>query len=525
MDNKAPSSAEWLEPPVEQEGLARYVETIRERWRLILLAVIATTAVAVLYVTFATKAYQAEADLLITPVSSTDITLTSLGLLRDSTDPTQPVETAARLVTNVDVARLARKELKTNETANELLSHVSVAPVAGSNIVSITASATSPGQARDLANAFAAAVVEDRTALMHQQIDQALPGLEAQLAKAPEQAVGPNTLGAVVVELQTLQESDDPTIRVETTADAPTAPSSPKPTLSIVGGIIAGLALGIGAAFAAQGLDPRLRRESQLRRLYRLPILARIPKEGRSTQGKPLNPRHTSPVTSEAYRTLRSTIQASRAAGPGGRVIVVTGPSPSEGKTSTAVSLAASLALSGSRVMLIEADLRRPSLSEVLQTSPENGGVVGVLIENVSLRDALMTTPLYGPNLQVLLADYEGSWIAELFSIPAAIQLVEDARGLADYVIIDSPPLNEVVDALPLARHADDVLIVVRLGQSRLDKIAQLGELLAENGIRPAGFTVVGTPRPKRGEYHYFGEFENDGKKRRLIGATTTKQG
>ncbi len=522
-EEKPQSSADWLEPPTEREGLARYVETIRERWRLIALAVIATTAVALAYVSFATKTYEAEADLLVTPVSSTDITLTSLGLLRDSTDPTQPVETAARLVTNVEVAERVRKDLGSAKTANELLEQVSVAPVAGSNIVAITASSPDPDEAAEIANAFAAAVVVDRTEKMHEQIEQSLPGLQEQLAKSPDQAVGPNTLGAVVVELQTLQNADDPTIRVETTAEPPTGPASPKPVLSIVSGIIAGLALGIGAAFAAQGLDPRLRRESQLRRLYRLPILARIPRESRATAGKPLNPRNTSPVTSEAYRTLRSTVQA-RPMGAGAKVLLITGPSPAEGKTSTAVGLAVSLALSGSRVILIESDLRRPTLGDVLQTAPEHGGVVGVLVENVSLENALATTSLFGPNLKVLLADYEGGWITELFSLPAARQMIEDARTMADYVIVDSPPLNEVVDALPLARQADEVLIVVRLGQSRLSKITQLGELLAENEIRPSGFAVVGTPRPKRGDYHYFGDVDLDKKdsKRRLIGPKST---
>jgi receptor protein-tyrosine kinase len=84
--------------------------------------------------------------------------------------------------------------------------------------------------------------------------------------------------------------------------------------------------------------------------------------------------------------------------------------------------------------------------------------------------------------------------------------MIEEARGLADYVVIDSPPLNEVADALPLARAADQVLIVARLGRTRLDKLSQLGELLAENGIRPTGFAVIGVPRPKRDSYHYFKE-------------------
>src|SRR5699024_3291887 len=129
-----------------------------------------------------------------------------------------------------------------------------------SNIVAITGSSSDPQEAADIANAFGAAIVEERTEQMHDQIEKTLPSLEAQLKSSPDQAVGPESVGAVIVELQTLNAASDPTMRVETKAEAPTSPASPKPLLSVVGGIIAGLALGIGAAFAAQGLDPRLRR-------------------------------------------------------------------------------------------------------------------------------------------------------------------------------------------------------------------------------------------------------------------------
>jgi Mrp family chromosome partitioning ATPase len=84
------------------------------------------------------------------------------------------------------------------------------------------------------------------------------------------------------------------------------------------------------------------------------------------------------------------------------------------------------------------------------------------------------------------------------------MKMIDDAETMADYVVIDSPPLNEVVDSMPLARRADEVLIVVRLGESYLKKIEQLGELLAENGVTPTGFAVIGTPRPSRSGYHYY---------------------
>lgn len=488
---------------------------------MVVLSVAIATAVAAVYVVTAPKTYEARADLLVTPVSSDNAVLRNLPLIVESVDPTRDVETASQFVTNIDTAERVKVNLNLPESPRELLEEVSAEPVAQSNIVAVTTKGDSPQEAMDLANGFAAATVEDRTEEIHKSIDQLLGPLEAQLAEASDPTVR-ETLGSQVAQLEALSAAPDPSLRVETEADLPTDQASPRPALSIAGGILAGLVLGIGCAFAMQVLDPRLRREGQLRRLYALPILARIPKEpGRSTRA-PLSPRRLSSASAEAYRTLRSTLERRRT-GRSSRVILVTGPSPSEGKSTTAVNLASSLALAGKRVLLIEADLRRPALGETLGATAEHGGVVSVLIEKVALEDALTATPTYGQNLRLLLADYEGGWIAELFSIPAAERMIDDARQLADFVIIDSPPLNEVVDAMPLARKADDVLLVVRLGKSRLDKIAQLAELLAENGIRPVGFTVVGSPRPSRTDYHYYGgtpdhEISTNGRpKRRLF--------
>ena len=482
---------EWLNPPTEEAGLRRYVETIRERIWLVVLAVAITTTIAVLYVLTAPKTYEATADLLVTPVSSEDPTLTSLPLIRESVDPTRDVETAALLVTNTDVAEIVKERLALDESTRSLLDKVEAEPVAQSNFVAVKATEDSPESAQELANTFADATVSDRTEELHTQV------------RARIDAVGDSLSIAELSQLETLSAAPTPDIRLETEADLPESQASPRPLLSIAGGILAGIVLGIVGAFASQVLDPRLRRESQLRRLYRLPILARIPREpGR--RGKPLSPRNLSAAAAEAYRALRVTL-ASASGGELGKTILVTGPSPGEGKSTTAINLASSLALSGKRVILIEADLHRPSVGSSLGLEAEHGGVVSVLIEHTNLEDALISSPTYGSDLQILVADYEGGWIAELFSIPAAEQMLRDARSLADYVVIDCPPLNQVVDSLPLAQRADDVLIVVRLGKTPLDKMQQLAELLGENGIRPAGFTVVGTRRPKRSEYHYYG--------------------
>jgi Mrp family chromosome partitioning ATPase len=518
------TTSDWLRPPSEREGLQRYVETLRERLWLIIVVLVITTGIAILYVLTATKMYTAESDLLITPVSGDDPVLSSLGLISTSADPTRDVETASRFVTNIEVADAVAKKIGSEEEGKELLGKVTAVPVAGSNIVAVTAKSSSPEEAAELADSFATTAVNQRTNQMHSQIEEQLERLEVQSNGAPNpgelSVEGTTSIEGQIAELQVLATAPDPTIRVQTHATVPTAPSSPKKTLSVIGGIFAGLILGIGAAFAAQALDPRLRREAQLRRRYKLPILARIPRENQS-QSRPIGPDRVSPVVGEGYRTLRATLiglERRRA----GNVILVTGSSASEGKTTSAVNLATSLTLAGKRVILIESDLRHPVLGGVLGVDAEDHGVVSVLLENKTLEQALIPSDSYGPNLQLLLADFSGGWIADLFSIPTAAKLVADARRLADYVIIDSPPLNEVVDALPLARLADTVLLVARIGVTKLDKLGQLAELLDENGVVPAGFALVGTPRPGRNESHYYGE-NRDKKPRRLASRSTAK--
>jgi capsular exopolysaccharide synthesis family protein len=484
--------AAWLEPPEEELGLKRYVETIRERIGLVIVVALITTVAAVAYVVIAPKTYSAEADLLITPVASD--TLPSLPLIRQSADPTRDVETAARLVTTTNVANRVRDQLQLKESADDLLKKVTAEPVAQSNIVAVRAEEHSRSEARDLATAFAEATVTEQTDKLHNEIASQITGLQAQ---GPQGALGDR-----LAELQALSEGPNPTVRVETPADLPQSAAKPRPVLAITGGILAGLVVGIAGAFAAQILDPRLRREEQLRRRYRLPILTRVPKET-SLRDQPLGPRKLSPAAAEAYRTLRGTLDRPNIGGRS-RAILVTGPSPMEGKTTTALNLACSLALAGRRVILIEADLRRPSLGQALGMEEKHAGVVSVLIEETKLKDALMQSAAYGQNLQVLLADFSGGWIAELFSTPAAQQLIDDARSLADFVIIDSPPLTQVIDALPLARKCDEVLIVTRLGRTRLDQLSRLADLLADNDITPTGFTVTGTVRRRRGDYRYY---------------------
>jgi receptor protein-tyrosine kinase len=505
-DIQSVQTADWQLPGEAQQGLRRYVQTIRERWKLIALSVLVTTLAAALYVGTAQKTYKAEADLIITPIAGQDTTLNSIpGLIRESSDPTRNVQTAAKLVTTIDVARKAKGKLNTSRSARSLLNDIQAAPIAQSDLVAITATGATAESAQNLANVFADSVVEDRTEKFHEQVDIRIKALKTQVAGLNEPAGSPtNPLRTQLSELETVRAGNDPTMRVDTRADAPTSPAWPKRNLSIIAGIMAGLALGIGGAFAAQVFDPRLRREDQLRALYRLPILARIPVESRARHESAIAPHQLSPAGVEAYRTLRATLTAPRRGKPElSRAVLITGASPSEGKTTTALNLAASLALAGKRVILIEADLRRPKVGKALGISATRG-IASVLIDGLPLNEALMTSEAYGDNLKLLLVDRAGEWMADQFSLPAAQGLVDEAKEIADYVIIDSPPLAEVIDALPLVQMTDDVVIVCRLGRTHISRLQRLGEILAQYHVRPAGFAVVGVSPTT--EYGYYTE-------------------
>jgi Mrp family chromosome partitioning ATPase len=170
--------------------------------------------------------------------------------------------------------------------------------------------------------------------------------------------------------------------------------------------------------------------------------------------------------------------------------VLVTGSGTGEGKSTAALNLAHALAIASKRVILIEADVHNPGIGSALGIRPERG-VASVLVDGVPLSEALVGSEAHGGNLQLLLADRGGQWMADHLSLPSALAMIEQAKLIADYVIVDSPPVGPVGDALPLARVADDVLLVVRLGTTDVHDLATSAELLAQQGVEPVGFVVM----------------------------------
>jgi Mrp family chromosome partitioning ATPase len=482
-------------------SIRRYLSTLWEHAWLIALCVVVCVGATALYLASAPRKYRATADMLISPVPANTTTLIGLPVLFSSGDPTRDVLTASSLITTPQVAAVAASNLHSSASADALLGSVSATPVGQSNLVAVTASASSAARAQQIANAFPRAVISTRAAALHKAISAIIPGLQAQAARLPRGLRGqPGTVSDQLSQLETLSNSPDPTMTLAAPAVRPTSPYTPKVKLSLAAGLFGGLILGIALAFAYQALDPRLRREEELRELFPVPILAQIPRERRRRKlRRPMLPTELSFGALEGYRTLR-TMLASRARGRS-RAYLMTGSSPAEGKTTSAIGLAAALAHGGSRVILLEADLRRPTIAQTLNLYVEYG-TEDVIVGRVKLADALTVAEIDGRVLRVLAVRRPGATHADRLSPSVARRLISDALAQADFVVIDSPPLTDVSDALPLANLADEVLIVARMGVSKLSKLARLHDMLVSQGTMPTGLVLVGESGPRAGYYY-----------------------
>lgn len=493
--------AKWFVPESESEGLPRYFDLLRSKVWFILLVVAICVAGALLYLSVTDKVYSAHSDLLISPVSGDNPDLLGLGLITQSSDPTRDVETASRLITTPSVASRVKVALNSSESERSLLKHINVVPVAQSNVVTITAQANDPQFAAQLADAFGEAAVADRTQKMHDELASIIPRLRNQIRQMPpSQQADAATLVDRLRTLESMVAIDDPTIRLDSRATVPSSAISPRPKLTVVAAILAGLILGSAFALGSQLFDPRLHGEEQLRR-YRLPILARVPGERKRlrNKGKPLTAEQMSLQALDAYRLLAGTLAAESGDENHGHSVVVTGPTPGDGKTTTSINLAAAIGAMQKDVVLVDGDSRRPTVDKALDIEARYG-LTSVLAGRVELKDALVPIDRSRSRFKALLQ--VGAEVQSFMSAAVADRFLGQLERSADWLVFDAPALNHVPDALPIVPRADHVLLVVRLGHTRLRELEEIGELLSQQGVTPDGFVVVGK-KPKRGGYYY----------------------
>jgi Mrp family chromosome partitioning ATPase/capsular polysaccharide biosynthesis protein len=523
MDANQNPAPNWLGVLHEESELHRYAAILRRRGWLIVVTVILALAAAGVYVKTATPVYKAQASLQVSPIpAGTSFPANLPGLIYQSSDPTRDIQTAAGLVDSIAVARIVQNELHLAGTPSQVLAKFGVAPVSNSNIIAITASADSAARAAVLANTFARATIVSRTAQFRSAVRQEIVALTPS-ASGPGSSTATTPTGvsasAELSQLKTLEAGALPDMSISAPAVPPSGRSSPRAALSLAAGLVVGLVLGILAILAIEAFDSKLRREDQLADLFRLPILARIPDE-RGTKSRmrrrsklPRPPKSLSFVARESFRTLRAmSLATGTSEQPQPRSLIVTGSGASEGKTTTALNLAVSLGGAGGTVILIEGDLRRPAIGKALGISSQYD-VTSVVTGEVALESALVSDERY-PGVNFLLAESgrtDGSYAGDALFLPSARRMLERAEQVADFVVVDSPPLLAVIDALDLARSADAVLIVARLGSTDLRRLAALGELLQDAHIVPVGIALIGADVPGgRGDYNRYGTAPDD---------------
>jgi capsular exopolysaccharide synthesis family protein len=280
-------------------------------------------------------------------------------------------------------------------------------------------------------------------------------------------------------------------IRVIEAPARPKDPIRPKPLENFALTFIVGLLLAAGMVFLQEYLDDRVNEPADVERGTGLPSLGHVPALAQPQGQLAVLEAHTH--AAEAYRALRSSVMFAALDAPVHR-LQVTSPSKGEGKTTTAVNLATAMALDGKRVIIIDADLRRPSLHKVMGISA-SPGLSELLIANTTLDEVLHTTQI--PGLSVLPAGTIPPNPAELLGRPAFEELLAELDARADVLIVDSAPCLPVTDPLIVAARMNGVMLVVFAGQTKKTAVKQALAMLDRARARVIGvvFNRVDTDR------------------------------
>jgi capsular exopolysaccharide synthesis family protein len=294
-------------------------------------------------------------------------------------------------------------------------------------------------------------------------------------------------------------------VAVITAAELPLKPYSPRKKLSLLIASIVGLAGGIGLAFFIERMDSSIKTSTEVETLCRLPVLGIIPlydpkgtnqKVGMICQDQPKS------MITEAFRQIRTSLMLSSAGGPPA-TFVVTSPNPNEGKSTTAVNMAVALAMHGSKVVLIDADLRRPSVHKILQMESQPG-LSGFLSKNASLSAILHPTIV--SNLSFIPSGVVPPNPTELLASNRMGELINELLKDFQHVIFDTPPIIEFADARVLSSVTEGVLLVLRQHSTTREAGLLAAQLLSQVNVKILG-AVLNMSTTNRLGYGYYGYY------------------
>jgi capsular exopolysaccharide synthesis family protein len=497
----------------EQTGSSsseRIAVVVRRRALWIVLVFVLVTGATYGYSKREAKKYTATASVSFSPSS---LSQQILGL-PSTTVGGSSSSVLAQQQTNVELVSLGNTAAKTASllghglTAAEVSSSLHISAKGEANVVEVASTSTSPVLAAAIANTYVRQFVANQRHANRQFLHSALALIRRQLATlSPVQQVGADGL-ELQEHLHTiglLEALGYNNVQVAQETAVPTSPSSPKTSRNTVLGAIGGLLLGLAIAVLVDRLDHRVRDSDTLESLYRLPILGAVPKSSafsRPTEIGGDGAKSLPLVETEAFGLIRARLrflEVDRDL----RTVLIAAPEPDDGATTIACNLACSAARSGSRVMLVEVDMRRPTVARRLgvQAGP---GLAEAVAGGVTIDQAIQSVALGDGRhrLDVLTA---GEALppspGELLESRMMDALLAEIKRSYDLVVIDAPPLNVVSDAVSLLTRVDGVVIVGRVGHSRRDAAEELQKILVDSGARLLGIVVNGLKRSGSNAY------------------------
>lgn len=449
-------------------NLQEFVKVLRSRWITVCVTIAFAVVAAVAVTLLTTPLYQASTRLFVSTAAGASVT----DLYQGNRLSQERVTSYAELLKGETLAQRTIDKLGLDMSAQALRENVKASAKAETVLLNVSVLDESPVRARDIANTLSDEFV------------------------------------ALVRELETPEDGARPDARVvvEQRASVTNKPVVPKTARNLLAGLGVGLLLGVGLAVLRDMLDNTVKDREMLESITGAGVVGSIPLDKERRKQPAIAFESDNSAIAESFRKLRTNLQFLAVDNPP-RVIVVTSSSPSEGKSTTAINIALALAEAQHNVVLVDGDMRRPSVHKYLALI----GAVGfstVLSGQAVLSEALQKTRF--PGLTALTAGAVPPNPSELLGSQAAANLLTDLRSQFDYVVVDSSPLLAVTDAAILAAVSDGVLVMARFGQTKRDQLTHAVGTLTDVGASILG--AVFTMTPTRGSsaysysYSYYGE-------------------
>ena len=469
--------------------LADYLAILRRRKLIVLLPLVVVPVVALLVSAAQSPLHEAHAQVLLNRQSLANT-------LAGTTDPTvfqdaeRVVQTQAKLaevpaIADRTVAAVREAEL----TSDELLDASSVQPEPNVDLLEFSVRHEDPQLASRLATTYAREYTRYRTEVETRALVDARQDVQARIRELQDAGASGGPLlddllakEQQLLTLETLQGGNATLVRAAGQAEQ----LQPRPLRNVALGIVLGLGLGLLLAFLAEALDTRVRSVDEVVDQLGLTLLGRLPPPGRELRAPQILVERDSPAA-EAFRMLRTNLEFANL-DVRAKTILITSAIEGEGKSTTAANLAAAFAIAGKSVVLVDLDLRRPSVHRFFGLQ-RTAGVTDVALGQASIEEALSRTGVAG--LRVLQAGSTPPNPGEFVATQALREVLEEVAEHAELVLVDCSPLLQVGDAMTLSSAVDAVLVLTRLRSVNRQTLADLRRALEQLRAAVLGLVVT----------------------------------